>query len=33
MKWRAFGGLLQWVRLSEWLGIRGVAVCPLNVFM
>ena len=22
MKWRAFGRMPQWVRLSEWLGVR-----------
>jgi hypothetical protein len=25
MKWRAFGRMPQWVRLSEWLGRRVLA--------
>ncbi len=28
MKWRAFGRMPQWVRLSEWL---GVTVLPLHL--
>jgi hypothetical protein len=28
MKWRAFGRMPQWVRLSEWLGIaRSTTKC------
>jgi hypothetical protein len=30
MKWRAFGRMPQWVRLSEWLGISGGARIWLN---
>ena len=29
MKWRAFGRMPQWVRLSEWLGVAAAAILKL----
>ena len=33
MKWRAFGRIPQWVRLSEWLGVNAFEVGMLHLVL